>query len=171
MFIQTEATPNPATLKFIPGKSVLADGTADFRLASDASNSPLATRLFEIDGVKGVFLGSDFISVTKDASEWQHLKPAILGAIMEHYMSGAPVIGSNGANDEATTKTSTLRTPIRSPPSRNCWRRGFGQQSPRMAAISRSTASAMGSSRCTCAALAPVAQARPPPCATASKTC
>jgi Fe-S cluster biogenesis protein NfuA len=104
MFIQTEATPNPATLKFIPGKSVLTDGTADFRQAAEASNSPLAARLFEIDGVKGVFLGSDFISVTKDDSEWQHLKPAILGAIMEHYMSGAPVIGTNGANDEATTE-------------------------------------------------------------------
>jgi Fe-S cluster biogenesis protein NfuA len=104
MFIQTEATPNPATLKFIPGKSVLTDGTADFRAADEASNSPLATRLFEIDGVKGVFLGSDFISVTKDESEWQHLKPAILGAIMEHYMSGAPVIGTNGANDESTAE-------------------------------------------------------------------
>jgi Fe-S cluster biogenesis protein NfuA len=104
MFIQTEATPNPATLKFIPGKSVLTDGTADFRQPGEASNSPLATRLFEIDGVKGVFLGSDFISVTKDDSEWQHLKPAILGAIMEHYMSGAPVIGTNGANDETTTE-------------------------------------------------------------------
>lgn len=100
MFIQTEATPNPATLKFIPGKSVLPGGTADYRSSSEAGSSPLAARLFEIDGVKGVFLGSDFISVTKDTSEWQHLKPMILGAIMEHYMSGAPVL-EGGANDRA----------------------------------------------------------------------
>lgn len=93
MFIQTEATPNPATLKFIPGKSVLGDGTADFRAKSDAETSPLAQRLFDVDGVRGVFLGSDFISVTKgEGDEWQHMKPAILGAIMEHYLSGAPVV-------------------------------------------------------------------------------
>ncbi len=79
MFIQTEATPNPSTLKFIPGKSVLADGTADFRDKGEAKGSPLARRLFEIDGVAGVFLGSDFISVTKGGAEWQHLKPMILG--------------------------------------------------------------------------------------------
>ena len=101
MFIQTEATPNPATLKFIPGKPVLRDGTADFRGKVEASSSPLAQRLFDIDGIKGVFLGTDFISVTKAAGEWQHLKPAILGAIMEHYMSGAPVVGRDGANDAA----------------------------------------------------------------------
>lgn len=101
MFIQTEPTPNPATLKFIPGRSVLEDGTADFRTASEATTSPLAARLFGIDGVEGVFLGSDFISVTKRAGEWQHLKPAILGAIMEHYTSGAPAIGDEGANDAA----------------------------------------------------------------------
>lgn len=101
MFIQTEATPNPATLKFIPGKAVLASGTADFRSAKDASTSPLAERLFGIDGVTGVFLGSDFISVTKGKPEWQHLKPMILGAIMEHYMSGAPVVAAGGANDAA----------------------------------------------------------------------
>jgi Fe-S cluster biogenesis protein NfuA len=101
MFIQTEATPNPATLKFIPGRDVLADGTADFRSKNDASASPLATRLFSIDGVDGVFLGSDFISVTKGDIEWQHLKPMILGAIMEHYMSGAPVTDEEDANDSA----------------------------------------------------------------------
>ncbi|MCB1504114.1 MAG: NifU family protein [Hyphomicrobiaceae bacterium] len=99
MFIQTEATPNPATLKFIPGKSVLASGTADFRSRSEADASPLATRLFDIDGVQGVFLGADFISVTKGTTEWQHLKPMVLGAIMEHYMSGAPVLKDDGAND------------------------------------------------------------------------
>ncbi|HEY8194197.1 MAG TPA: NifU family protein [Hyphomicrobium sp.] len=101
MFIQTEATPNPATLKFIPGKGVLADGTADFRTKTDATASPLATRLFAIDGVDGVFLGSDFISVTKGDIEWQHLKPMVLGAIMEHYMSGAPVTDEEDSNDSS----------------------------------------------------------------------
>ncbi|HYD15399.1 MAG TPA: NifU family protein [Hyphomicrobium sp.] len=101
MFIQTEATPNPQTLKFIPGKPVLEDGTADFRAKRDADASPLARRLFDIDGVAGVFLGSDFISVTKTDAEWQHLKPMILGAIMEHYMSGAAVVDGDGANDSA----------------------------------------------------------------------
>jgi Fe-S cluster biogenesis protein NfuA len=99
MFIQTEATPNPATLKFIPGKTVLANGTADFRTKGDATASPLATRLFDIDGVKGVFLGSDFISVTKGDLDWPHLKPMVLGAIMEHYMSGAAADSSD--NEQA----------------------------------------------------------------------
>lgn len=99
MFIQTEATPNPATLKFIPGKRVLADGTADFRSRSDAAKSPLATRLFDIDGVDGVFLGTDFISVTKGAVEWQHLKPMVLGAIMEHFVAGGTAAENEGAND------------------------------------------------------------------------
>lgn len=99
MFIQTEPTPNPATLKFIPGRSVLGDGTVDYRSKSEASGSPLATRIFDIDGVTGVFLGSDFISVTKGEVEWPHLKPMILGAIMEHYMSGVEVVTPDGAND------------------------------------------------------------------------
>ncbi|HLH97732.1 MAG TPA: NifU family protein [Xanthobacteraceae bacterium] len=92
MFIQTEPTPNPATIKFLPGRAVLAHGTLDIREKSEASQSPLAERLFAIDGVAGVFFGSDFISVTKTDGEWQQLKPAILGAIMEHFMSGAPVL-------------------------------------------------------------------------------
>jgi Fe-S cluster biogenesis protein NfuA len=101
MFIQTEPTPNPATLKFIPGKTVLGGGTVDFRDKTEATTSPLAQRLFGVDGVTGVFLGSDFISVTKsEADEWQHIKPAILGAIMEHYMSGAPVIAAGEATGE-----------------------------------------------------------------------
>ena len=105
MFIQTEPTPNPATLKFIPGKTVLGDGTVDFRAKTEAAASPLAQRLFDVDGVTGVFLGSDFISVTKgEGDEWQHIKPAILGAIMEHYMSGAPVVdGGEAADDERRT--------------------------------------------------------------------
>lgn len=102
MFIQTEATPNPATLKFIPGRPVMPEGTADFRDAETAGHSPLAQNLFAIDGVTGVFFGSDFITVTRDNSEWQHLKPAILGTIMEHFMSGAPLIASD-AGDAADT--------------------------------------------------------------------
>ncbi|WP_319533270.1 NifU family protein [uncultured Cohaesibacter sp.] len=92
MFIQTEATPNPATLKFLPGKVVLDDGTMDFRSAREAEASPLAEKLFTIDGVEGVFFGFDFVSVTKGEADWQHIKPAILGAIMDHFMSGAPVM-------------------------------------------------------------------------------
>jgi Fe-S cluster biogenesis protein NfuA len=91
MFIQTEATPNPATLKFLPGRTVLAGGTLDMRDAESATQSPLAERLFTIPGVAGVFFGSDFVAVTKSAGEWQQLKPSILGAIMEHFMSGAPI--------------------------------------------------------------------------------
>src|SRR6266446_4801377 len=92
MFIQTEATPNPATLKFLPGRAVLPDGALDMRDKAAAAQSPLATRLFEIDGVGGVFFGSDFITVTKTEGEWQQLKPAILGAIMEHFMTGEPLV-------------------------------------------------------------------------------
>ena len=101
MFIQTEATPNPATLKFLPGRAVLEAGTLEMRDASEGAQSPLAEALFAIPGVAGVFLGSDFITVTKTGSEWQQLKPAILGAIMEHYMSGAPLLhdASAGAED------------------------------------------------------------------------
>jgi Fe-S cluster biogenesis protein NfuA len=97
MFIQTEATPNPATLKFLPGRTVLENGTLDLPEAEQAAQSPLAERLFGIAGVSGVFFGSDFITVTKNAGEWQQLKPMILGAIMEHYMSGAPLIAAGSA--------------------------------------------------------------------------
>src|SRR5262245_9288450 len=98
MFIQTESTPNPAALKFLPGRAVLPHGTLDIRDKDAAVQSPLAERLFEIGGVSGVFFGSDFISITKESGEWQQLKPAILGAIMEHFMSGAPLIrGESGA--------------------------------------------------------------------------
>jgi Fe-S cluster biogenesis protein NfuA len=92
MFIQTEATPNPATLKFLPGRSVMSEGTLDLRNAEHAQNSPLAQRLFAIPGVNGVFFGSDFVTVSKCEGEWQHLKPAILGAIMEHFLSGQPIL-------------------------------------------------------------------------------
>ena len=98
MFIQTEPTPNPATLKFLPGQTVLAQGTADFPSADSAGKSPLATRIFAVDGVTGVFFGTDFVTVTKaDAIEWDHVKPAILGAVMEHYQSGQPAIDEGHA--------------------------------------------------------------------------
>jgi Fe-S cluster biogenesis protein NfuA len=101
MFIQTEPTPNPATLKFLPGRPVLASGTLDMRDKESAAQSPLAERLFGITGVAGVFFGSDFIAVTKTGGEWQQLKPAILGAIMEHFMSGAPVVSGDAASEAA----------------------------------------------------------------------
>lgn len=102
MFIQTEPTPNPATMKFLPGEPVLPDGTANFSNADAVQGrSPLAENLFQIDGVAGVFFGSDFVTVTKDdMAEWQILKPSILGVIMEHYVSGAPIM--TGAATEAS---------------------------------------------------------------------
>ena len=93
MFIQTESTPNPATLKFLPGLAVLDGGTADFPAPDTAAKSPLAQRIFAVDGVTGVFLGSDFVTVTKtDAAIWDQIKPSILGAILDHYQSGEPVM-------------------------------------------------------------------------------
>jgi Fe-S cluster biogenesis protein NfuA len=93
MFIQTEDTPNPSSLKFIPGQIVMSAGTADFRTADAAGRSPLARALFTVGGVDGVFLGSDFVSVTKAAdAEWFSVKPAVLAAIMDHYTSGLPAI-------------------------------------------------------------------------------
>jgi Fe-S cluster biogenesis protein NfuA len=100
MFIQTEVTPNPASLKFLPGRQVLGAGTAEYRSPDEAADSPLAERLFALDGVGGVFFGNDFITVTKNRGEWQHLKPAILGAIMEHFMSGAPVVTRAQESDD-----------------------------------------------------------------------
>ena len=101
MFIQTEVTPNPATLKFLPGRIVLENGTLDIPSKESAAQSPLAARLFNIPNVGGVFFGSDFISVTKSDGDWQQMKPAILGAIMEHYMSGAPLLTSDAQPSEA----------------------------------------------------------------------
>ena len=93
MFIQTESTPNPATLKFLPGQTVMEQGTADFPNSDSAKSSPLAERLFALTGVTGVFLGNDFVTVTKqDGIDWEHIKPSILGAIMDHFQSGSPVI-------------------------------------------------------------------------------
>jgi Fe-S cluster biogenesis protein NfuA len=97
MFIQTEVTPNPATLKVLPGRTLMEAGTAEFTDAETAARSPLAERLFAIPGVSGVFYGYDFVTVTRAEGDWQHLKPAILGAIMEHYMSGAPLFAGGDA--------------------------------------------------------------------------
>jgi Fe-S cluster biogenesis protein NfuA len=103
MFIQTESTPNPATLKFLPGEVVMQTGTADFPSADTASASPLAERVFGVQGVTGVFLGPDFVTVTKDEdAQWDHIKPGILGAIMTHYQSGDAVMSSEqGTVDHA----------------------------------------------------------------------
>src|SRR5215470_6370605 len=93
LFIETEQTPNPATLKFLPGRSIMVSGTADFPSAEKAERSPLALRLFQIEGVTGVFLGADFVTVSKaDGKSWQVLKPAILGVIMEHFTAHRPVL-------------------------------------------------------------------------------
>ena len=98
MFIQTEATPNPATLKFLPGRPVLESGTLEMRDRTEAAKSPLAERLFGIPNISGVFYGSDFITVTKTDGEWQQLKPLILGAIVEHFMSEAPILKAGEIN-------------------------------------------------------------------------
>lgn len=100
MFIETEATPNPATLKFLPGRTVLDGATADLASAEAAEASPLGTALFALPGVTRVYFGQDFISVTKDdGTDWSALKPQILGAIMEHFLSGRPVM--TGETEEA----------------------------------------------------------------------
>ena len=98
LFIQTEQTPNPSTLKFLPGRVVMEKGTADFANVGAATPSPLAKRLFAVEGVERVFFGSDFVTVTKAADrDWQIMKPSILGGIMEHYTSGDPVIADQDA--------------------------------------------------------------------------
>ena len=112
MFIQTEATPNPATLKFLPGTEVMgSNGTANFTEAAGATSSPLAVRLFEIDGVDGVFLGADFVTVTKgDAMEWDVVKPRVLAAVMDHFTQGVAVMNAtegsvdSGEGDSETVK-------------------------------------------------------------------
>jgi Fe-S cluster biogenesis protein NfuA len=101
MFIQTETTPNPATLKFIPGRTVMGEGAvADFPDRDSAQRSPLAAALFEVPDVSRVFFGSDFISVTKDNGDWKHLKPPILGAIMEHFTRGLPLMAEGSSEEE-----------------------------------------------------------------------
>jgi Fe-S cluster biogenesis protein NfuA len=101
MFIQTESTPNPATLKFLPGRDVAGEGALhDFPDAASAERSPLARAIFEVEGVERVFFGNDFVAVTKREGEWQHLKPSILGAIMEHFQAGAPLIAAGAAEED-----------------------------------------------------------------------
>jgi len=102
MFIQTEVTPNPATLKFLPGRAVMEEGTFEARDAAEAERSPLAKALMGLPGVGGVFFANDFISVTKTEGEWQHLRPAVLGVVTEFYLSGAPLLETVGA-DAVTT--------------------------------------------------------------------
>ncbi len=102
MFIQTEQTPNPSTLKFLPGRVVMEKGTLDFASVDNAVSSPLAKRLFAVEGVERVFFGADFVTITKAADkDWQILKPAILGGIMEHYTSGEPVVSHGAGEAEA----------------------------------------------------------------------
>jgi Fe-S cluster biogenesis protein NfuA len=105
MFIQTEQTPNPATLKFLPGRDVMGAGTADFTDPEQAASSPLAQSLFGVEGVRGVFFGADFVTVTKeDEREWHVLKPTILGVIMEHFTSGRPVVLDTGDQTPAASE-------------------------------------------------------------------
>ncbi|MBI5165775.1 MAG: NifU family protein [Magnetospirillum sp.] len=121
MFIQTEATPNPATLKFLPGREVMGSGTADYTSAEAAQGrSPLASRLFGVDGVVAVFLGADFITITKDATEWMVLKPQVLAAIMDHYASGQAAVtvsdaegGSEGESDVVRQIRELIDTRVR----------------------------------------------------------
>jgi Fe-S cluster biogenesis protein NfuA len=104
MFIQTETTPNPSTLKFLPGRPVLAQGAMEFRSRESATASPLAGALLSIDGVAAVMFGPDFVSVTKSEAEWAHLKPAILGTIMEHLTSGAPLVVDGDGGESAAAE-------------------------------------------------------------------
>jgi hypothetical protein len=140
MFIQIESTPNPSTLKFLPGKTVLEEGTLDFRSATGAEKSPLAQRLFAIPGVTGVFFGQDFITVTADVEDWSHIKPAILGAIMEHFVTGMPILAED-AEEAATAMAGVLcrRATARwSIPSKSCWKRACARRWLKMAATSPS---------------------------------
>jgi Fe-S cluster biogenesis protein NfuA len=103
MFIQTESTPNPRTLKFLPGRDVLGQGSREFADADAASGSPLAQALFAIDGVERVYLGGDFLTITKrEDIEWPHLKPHVLAAIMDHFTSGRPAVIGGGATADET---------------------------------------------------------------------
>jgi len=107
MFIQTEPTPNPATLKFLPGRPVMEIGTADFKSEDEAAASPLAQALFGVDGVTGVFLASDFVSVSKrEDKDWTLMKPGVLGVIMEHFVSGRPVMAEGAEEVEADAEVS-----------------------------------------------------------------
>ncbi|MCU0894078.1 MAG: NifU family protein [Rhodospirillales bacterium] len=114
MFIQTEMTPNPATMKFLPGRAVVESGTANFTSPEEAARSPLALRLFELDGVAGVFLGNDFITVTKlSDQDWQVMKPMVLSAIMEHFTSGDAVMVEAGESTHADAEDDEISAQIK----------------------------------------------------------
>jgi NFU1 iron-sulfur cluster scaffold homolog, mitochondrial len=114
MFIQTEATPNPSTLKFLPGCAVMEKGTANFTGPETAEKSPLAQRIFALDGVTGVFFGNDFVTVTKaDDKDWDGMKPLILGAVMDHFTSGAAVIEDAGEDSAGTGDDDEITTQIK----------------------------------------------------------
>ena len=108
MFIETQATTDPATLKFLPGRMVLNAGTYEASTREAASNSPLAQRLFDVDGVTRVILGTDWISVTQTKGAWDHFKPAVLGAIMEHFLSGAGALEGEGGAALPTERFSAV---------------------------------------------------------------
>ncbi len=114
MFSQTEQTPNPSTLKFLPGRVVMDKGTLDFAGVDTAQSSPLARRLFAVEGVERVFFGTDFVTVTKAPDkDWQVLKPSILGGIMEHYTSGEPVVvAETGAASETAADDEKIMSQI-----------------------------------------------------------
>ena len=115
MFIQTEATSDPASLKFLPGRQVRAHGTLDIRNRAEAAQSPLAAKLLDVPGVAALSFGSDYITVTKQSGEWKHLKPALLGIIMEHFVSGAPIVLDVGrsTDDPASKEAGALVARIR----------------------------------------------------------
>jgi len=114
LFIQTEETPNPATLKFLPGRTLMTEGTADFKSREEASKSPLALHLFEVDGVKGVFFGSDFITITKeDAYSWAVLKPFVLSTIMEHFITHQPLFHDSKESIDSNIEDNPIVTQIK----------------------------------------------------------
>lgn len=113
MFIETEITPNPATLKFLPGQDVLGSKTANFTSADDAEASPLAMRLFQLPQVSGVFLGGNFITVTKTDGEWDALKAEILGLIMDHFVSGQPVMTGLAPNEQTDSEDDEIIAQIK----------------------------------------------------------
>ena len=114
MFIQTEATPNPSTIKFLPGQAVLVQGVAEFKSAEEAVQAPLAQRLFGLQGVETVFFGADFISVSKaDDTDWSMLKPMVLGALMEHFSTGQPLVLESFSQDKETVEEDEISAQIR----------------------------------------------------------